>query len=136
MNAKTLTLLGMMLLVMMAPGCAPPRSPAHTAALATVQAATSDAVKRSLAATQAAAPTRPPATAPRCVELSGQYKVVFIDGSADVYGGVDEPTARVKGTVTGGAGGIEATCILAGVKWYRLVGVDWWGWVKANDTYE
>ena len=70
-----------------------------------------------------------------CVEYDPPYDVVFIDGEADVYGGVDEPSSSVKGKVTGGAGGIEARCSGSGGSFYRLQGVDWWGWVRTSDTY-
>jgi len=71
-----------------------------------------------------------------CFEYDPPYDVVFIDGEADVYGGVDEPSASVKGKVTGGAGGIEARCSRSGDTFYRLRGVDWWGWVRTSDTYQ
>jgi hypothetical protein len=72
-----------------------------------------------------------------CTQYEGEYSVVFIDGTAEVYSGIDEPTlSSVKGHVTGGAGGIEAQCSLPGAgTYYRLRGVDWWGWVDADDTH-
>jgi len=71
-----------------------------------------------------------------CTEYDPPYDVVFIDGEADVYGGVDEPSGSVKGHVTGGAGGIEARCSGSGGSFYRLKGVDWWGWVRTSDTHQ
>lgn len=75
-----------------------------------------------------------PETPPSCttIEHDPPYKVVFIDGTADVYNGIDTPGEIIKGTLTGGAGGIEAKC----GSYYRLVGVDWWGWVKISDTHK
>jgi hypothetical protein len=72
----------------------------------------------------------------RCTEYSGQLRVVFIRDEADVYNGVDEPsTYSVKGHVSGGAGGVEARCYHRDYgTYYRLRGVDWWGWVSAGDT--
>lgn len=71
-----------------------------------------------------------------CTEFDAPYRVVSIKTEADVYGGVDEPSpSSVKGHVTGGAGGVEASCSRPGVPtFYRLRGVDWWGWVKTSDT--
>ena len=77
--------------------------------------------------------TKAPASRP-CTEYDGEYDIVFIEGSADVYGGVDSPSSNVKGTVTGGAGGIEASCSRDGKFYYRLQGANWWGWVLASDT--
>ena len=71
-----------------------------------------------------------------CSEYDPPYDVVFIDGEADVYGGVDEPSSSVKGHITGGAAGIEARCTKSGNSYYRLKGVDWWGWVKTSDTHK
>jgi hypothetical protein len=71
-----------------------------------------------------------------CVEYDPPYDVVFIDGTADVYGGVEEPSNSVKGTITEGAAGIEARCSGSSGSFYRLKGVDWWGWVKISDTYK
>ncbi len=70
-----------------------------------------------------------------CTEYDPPYDIVFIDGEADVYGGVDEPSGSVKGHMTGGAGGIEARCSGSGGSFYRLKGVDWWGWVRTSDTH-
>jgi len=70
-----------------------------------------------------------------CTEYDPPYDVVFIDGEVDVYGGVDEPSSAVKGHVTDGAAGIEARCSGSRGSFYRLKGVDWWGWVKTSDTY-
>lgn len=71
-----------------------------------------------------------------CTEYDPPYDVVFIDGVADVYGGVDKPSGSVKGSLTGGAGGIEARCSGSGGEFYRLQGVDWWGWVKISETHK
>ncbi len=90
--------------------------------------------QRALEALNKPKPTKKPGgvlSSSSCTEYSGEYQVVFIDGVADVYGGVDAPSTSVKGTVTGGAAGIEARC----GAYYRLQGVDWWGWVKISDTH-
>jgi len=79
-------------------------------------------------------PSKPPSEYLTCnaVEYDSPYKIIFIDGKADVYGGVSTPSTRIKGTITSGTGGIEAKC----GSYYRLIGVNWWGWVKISDTYE
>jgi len=71
-----------------------------------------------------------------CTEYEPPYRVVQIRGEADVYGGVDEPNpSRVKGHITGGAAGVEASCSKSGEgSFYRLSGVDWWGWVRSSKT--
>ena len=71
-----------------------------------------------------------------CTEYDPPYDVVFIDGEVDVYGGVDQPSSSVKGYLTGGSAGIEARCSKSGISYYRLKGVDWWGWVKTSDTFK
>ena len=71
-----------------------------------------------------------------CTEYNPPYDVVFIDGEADVYSCVDEPSLSVKGHITGGAAGIEARCSGSSGSFYRLKGVDWWGWVRTSDTYK
>ena len=71
-----------------------------------------------------------------CTEFDAPFRVVWIKGEADVYHGVDQPApGDVKGHLTGGAGGVEASCSRPGdPTFYRLRGVGWWGWVKASDT--
>ena len=72
-----------------------------------------------------------------CTEYDAPYRIVYIDGEADVYGGVTQPNGSVKGHITGGAGGIDAMCTRgSGGGYYRLKGIDWWGWVLVNDTIE
>ena len=71
-----------------------------------------------------------------CTEYDPPYDIVFIDGEADVYGGVDEPSSSIKGNVTGGAAGKEAHCSGPNGSYYRLKGVDWWGWVKTDKTHK
>ena len=71
-----------------------------------------------------------------CTEFDAPYDVVFIDGEAEVFSGVDEPSLSVKGHITGGAAGIEARCSGSSGSFYRLKGVDWWGWVRTSDTYK
>ena len=97
--------------------------------------ATSNAKKTAWAAEEASRPTSTrsasSSSSSSCTEYSGEYDVVFIAGTANVYGGVDSPSSSIKGTITGGAAGIEAKC----GSYYRLKGVDWWGWVKISDTY-
>jgi len=53
-------------------------------------------------------------------------------GRIDIYGGVDEPrTNDVKGTVDSGAGiAVERKC----GSWYRVRGVNWWGWLKSTNV--
>jgi hypothetical protein len=95
--------------------------------------ATSDAKKTQYAIEKAAQPTRTPgksgsrgssgSSSSSCIEYDPPYSVIFIKGTANVYGGVDSPSRSVKGTITGGAAGIEAKC----GSYYRLKGVDWWG---------
>ncbi|MCK5794450.1 MAG: hypothetical protein KAH12_07075, partial [Anaerolineales bacterium] len=71
-----------------------------------------------------------------CTDYDTPYEVIFIDGEADVYGGVDEPSSSIKGQITGGSAGIEARCSGSRGAFYRLKGVDWWGWVKTSDTHK
>ena len=95
------------------------------------------------------APTLPPTATPAltftpvpsssqwsCTEFDAPFRVVWIKSEADVYRGVDQPVpSDVKGHITGGAGGVEASCSRPGYPtFYRLRGVGWWGWVKASDT--
>lgn len=55
-------------------------------------------------------------------------------GKINVYGGVDEPrTDDIKGTITADAA-FRVECKYG--SWYRVRGVDWWGFVKISDTYE
>ncbi len=70
----------------------------------------------------------------KCTEFDPPYRVLPIEGTANVYSGVDQPNpSGVKGKVTGGAGGIEASCTGAGQgTYYRLRGVNWWGWVQVE----
>ena len=52
----------------------------------------------------------------------------------NVYSGVDEPrTDDIKGTITADAA-FRVECKYG--SWYRVRGVDWWGFVKISDTYE
>jgi hypothetical protein len=71
-----------------------------------------------------------------CREYDAPFRVVTIRDEADVYSGVDEPNpSSVKGHITDGAGGVEASCSQCGLgTYYRLRGVDWWGWVRASET--
>jgi hypothetical protein len=71
-----------------------------------------------------------------CAEFDAPFKIVAIDGEADVYSGVDQPNpTSVKGHITGGAAGFEASCSKAGEgSFYRLRGVDWWGGVRTDRT--
>ena len=71
-----------------------------------------------------------------CSEYDAPLRVVTIAGEADVYSGVDRPNpSSAKGHISGGAAGVEASCATASEGlFYRLRGVDWWGWVRASDT--
>ncbi len=55
-------------------------------------------------------------------------------GKINVYGGVDEPRPDdIKGTISADAA-FRVECKSG--SWYRVRGVDWWGFVKISDTYE
>jgi len=55
-------------------------------------------------------------------------------GKIDVYGGVDEPrTNDIKGTISADAA-FRVECKSG--SWYRVRGVNWWGFLKISDTYE
>lgn len=52
-------------------------------------------------------------------------------GLVNVYGGVSSPQKDdVKGTITPGAA-FNVECSEMG--WYRVRGIDWWGWLKPSD---
>ena len=78
-------------------------------------------------------PSRSTGPAFTCTDYDDE-PVAFTQGTGriDIYGGVDEPrTNDVKGTVDPGAGvAVERKC----GSWYRVRGVDWWGWLKSSNV--
>ena len=69
---------------------------------------------------------------PSCSDYSDE-PIAWSQGSGriDVYSGVDEPSKdTVKGSINPGAAfRVERKC----GSWYRVQGVDWWGWLKGSN---